>query len=88
MPINILAVHRATQRCGGGDSDPRRRIRKNYNYFIGLNVSANVYLIDSGNDKSKYVLVGSTVKFYRSWLKDSGRLTAVFEDSMLLWKNS
>lgn len=36
----------------------------------------------------QYVLVGSTVRSYLSWLKDSGRLTAVFEDSMLLWKKS
>ena len=33
----------------------------------------------------QYVLVGSTVRSYLSWLKDSGRLRAVFEDSMLLW---
>ena len=33
----------------------------------------------------QYVLVGSTVRSYLSWLKDTGRITAVFEDSMLLW---
>ena len=33
----------------------------------------------------QYVLVGSTVRSYLSWLKDSGRLTVVFEDNMLLW---
>lgn len=38
MPINILALNRAVQRCGDRDSDPRRRIRKNYNYFTGLKV--------------------------------------------------
>lgn len=27
VPINILAVHRAVQRCGDRDSDPRRRAR-------------------------------------------------------------
>lgn len=31
----------------------------------------------------QYVLVGSTVRSYLSWLKDSGRLAVVFEDSML-----
>jgi len=34
----------------------------------------------------QYVLVGSTVRSYLAWLKDSGRLEAVFEDHMLLWK--
>ena len=33
----------------------------------------------------QYVLVGSTVRSYLSWLKDTGRLQAGFEDSMLLW---
>lgn len=33
----------------------------------------------------QYVLVGSTVRSYLSWLKDGGRLNAVFEDNMLLW---
>lgn len=33
----------------------------------------------------QYVLVGSTVRSCLSWLKDTGRVTAVFEDSMLLW---
>lgn len=34
----------------------------------------------------QYVLVGSTVRSYLSWLKDTGRLTARFEDNMLLWE--
>ena len=36
----------------------------------------------------QYVLVGSTVRSYLCWLKDSGRLAAVFQDSMLLWQKS
>ena len=32
-----------------------------------------------------YVLVGSTVRSYLAWLKDTGRLNAVFENNMLLW---
>lgn len=36
----------------------------------------------------QYVLVGSTVRSYLCWLKDSGRLSAVFQDSMLLWQKS
>ncbi len=34
----------------------------------------------------QYVLVGSTVRSYLSWLKDGGRLDAVIEDNRLLWK--
>ncbi len=35
----------------------------------------------------QYVLVGSTVRSYLSWLKDTGRVTALFENNMLLWRN-
>ena len=34
----------------------------------------------------QYVLVGSTVRSYLSWMKDSGTLRAGFEDNMLLWE--
>ena len=34
----------------------------------------------------QYVLVGSTLRSYLSWLRDTGRLEPVFEDGMLLWK--
>lgn len=34
----------------------------------------------------QYVLVGSTVRSYLAWLKDSGRLDARFEDNRLLWE--
>ena len=35
----------------------------------------------------QYVLVGSTVRSYLSWLKDTGRLSAEFQDCMLLWQS-
>lgn len=35
----------------------------------------------------QYVLVGSTVRSYLSWLKDNGKLSASFEDNILLWKS-
>lgn len=34
----------------------------------------------------QYVLVGSTVRSYLSWLKDNGKLSVEFQDSMLLWQ--
>lgn len=33
----------------------------------------------------QYALVGSTVRSYLAWMKDSGRLSVRFEDNMLLW---
>ena len=33
----------------------------------------------------QYVLVGSTVRSYLSWLKDAGRLNVEFANNMLLW---
>lgn len=36
----------------------------------------------------QYVLIGSTVRSYLAWLKDSGRLDAVFENNLLLWKRA
>ena len=36
----------------------------------------------------QYVLVGSRVRSYLSWLKDTGRAAAFFEDNLLLWKRA
>lgn len=36
----------------------------------------------------QYVLVGSTVRSYLAWLKDTGRLNARFEDNMLFWERA
>ena len=37
-------------------------------------------------DFQQYVLVGSTVRSYLSWLKDRGELDTVFDDNRLLWR--
>ena len=34
----------------------------------------------------QYALVGSTVRSYLAWLKDTGRVDALFENNMLLWQ--
>lgn len=34
----------------------------------------------------QYALLGSTIKSYLSWLKNSGKLATEFSDNMLLWK--
>lgn len=36
----------------------------------------------------QYALVGSTVRSYLVWLRETGRLTAEFDDGMLLWKKA
>ncbi|MBR4474301.1 MAG: MBL fold metallo-hydrolase [Oscillospiraceae bacterium] len=36
----------------------------------------------------QYVLVGSTVRSYLAWLKDTGRMNVLFEDNMLLWQRA
>ncbi len=46
--------------------------------FQGYGISINF---------EQYVLVGSTVRSYLSWLKDTKKLSTVFQDSMLLWQS-
>ena len=36
----------------------------------------------------QYALVGSTVRSYLAWLKDTGRINARFENNMLLWEQA
>jgi glyoxylase-like metal-dependent hydrolase (beta-lactamase superfamily II) len=36
----------------------------------------------------QYVLVGSTVRSYLAWLKDTGKVKVLFENSMLLWERA
>ena len=36
----------------------------------------------------RQVLVGSTVRSYLAWLKDTGRLGSLFENNMLLWQRA
>ena len=36
----------------------------------------------------QYVLVGSTVRSYLAWLKDTGKMAALFEDNIMLWRRA
>lgn len=35
----------------------------------------------------QYVLIGSTLRSYLAWLKDSGRVEVLFEDGQMLWQS-
>ncbi len=43
---------------------------------------------DMAMDFSQYVLVGSTVRSYLSWLKDCGQLTVDFSTRLPLWQRT
>lgn len=51
-------------------------ILKNIFDFYGLTMSFE-----------QYVLVGSTMRSYLSWLKDTGKVTAKIESNCILWEN-
>lgn len=76
---NIDKVHQVAGRVLEACRDPAcfevilRRLFQGY----GLNMNFE-----------QYVLVGSTVRSYLSWLKDRGEVQAGFEDSMLLWSRA
>ena len=36
----------------------------------------------------QYVLVGSTVRSYLSWMKETGKLKAMFQDNVMLWESA
>ena len=36
----------------------------------------------------QYVLIGSTVRSYLSWLRDSNEISAFFENNQLLWRRT
>ena len=44
--------------------------------FTDYNLSMN---------SEQYVLVGSTVRSYLAWLKDTDKLNVIFENNMMLW---
>lgn len=70
-------VHKVAERILEICQEPRNFEEILQQVFKGFGLEMNF---------EQYVLVGSMVRSYLSWLKDSGRLTAVFEDSMLFGK--
>ena len=39
-------------------------------------------------DYSQYVLIGSTIRSYLSYLVDQGKVECYVEDALLLWKTA
>lgn len=75
--INISAVHEIAERIISLCRQPACFENILKGLFDELGMAMNF---------SQYVLAGSTVRSYLSWLFDSGRVTAEFTGNMLLWR--
>ena len=76
--FNRAKVHEVAERILSICKEPMHFERILQEVFKGYGLSMNF---------EQYVLVGSTVRSYLSWLKDYGKMAAVFKDSMLLWQS-
>lgn len=74
---NIDKVMEIAERILSLCSEPRCFEAVLQELFVGYGLAMNF---------EQYVLVGSTVRSYLSWLLDKGQLEARFIDGMLLWK--
>ncbi len=52
-------------------------------FELALKEMFNQYGLDMNFEQ--YVLVGSTIRSFLSWLKDTGKINAYFKDNMLYW---
>ena len=77
VSYNRNKVHEVAERILSICKEPMCFERILQEVFKGYGLSMNF---------EQYVLVGSTVRSYLSWLKDNGKLAATFQDSMLLWQ--
>ena len=73
---NIDQVHQVAEDILGLCREPVQFETILQNLFTGYGLELNL---------EQYVLVGSTVRSYLAWLKDTGRLTALFEDGWMRW---
>ena len=76
---NIDKVHEIAERIVGLCREPLCFEMILQKLFAGYGLAMNF---------EQYVLVGSTVRSYLSWLKDTGRLDVRFEENMLLWEQT
>lgn len=73
---NISKVHEAAEKIISLCTEPTSFETILQNLFSDFGLTMNF---------EQYVLAGSTVRSYLSWLKDNGKLSVSFEDNMLLW---
>lgn len=76
--INIAKVHEIADKILSICSEPICFENILQRLFSGYGLTMNF---------EQYVLVGSTVRSYLSWLKDDGKLDVIFDDNMMLWKS-
>ena len=74
---NKNKVHEVAERILSISMEPVCFERILQEVFRGYGLSMNF---------EQYVLVGSTVRSYLSWMKDNGKLSVTFQDNMLLWQ--
>lgn len=75
--LNIAKVHEIAEKILSVCTEPRcfEDILKRLFTDFGLTMNFE-----------QYALAGSTVRSYLSWLKETGRIEAFFEENMLLWR--
>ena len=76
--VNIAKVHEIANKILSVCNEPICFEHILQRLFSGYGLTMNF---------EQYVLVGSTVRSYLSWLKDDRKLDVTFEDNMLLWKS-
>lgn len=76
---NIDKVHEVAERIVELCSEPNHFERILQKLFTEYSLTMNF---------EQYALVGSTVRSYLAWLKDTGRLNVRFEQNMLLWEKA
>lgn len=75
--LNIRKVHEIAERIEAICKEPVIFERVLQKLFLDYGLVMNF---------EQYVLVGSTVRSYLSWLKDRGSLEVIFEEGQLLWR--
>ena len=76
---NIDKVHEIAERILSVCAEPKCFEDVLQALFIHYNLTMTI---------EQYALVGSTVRSYLAWLKDTGRLEILIENNKLLWKKS
>ena len=74
---NIAKVEEAAERICAACAEPLSSDEVIRRMFISYGLKMSM---------EQYVLVGSTVRSYLSWLRDAGRVEMLIEDSMVLWR--